>query len=95
MQKIYGDLGTIDLTNRKGPTYSSAGAIKPTNLPKVDTIVEPVEIPDHFLDWLQCLRTRKTNQRADRGGLLPQRPGDHGHTRHGHREAADLRPAKT
>ena len=60
VQKIYGELGTIDLTDRKGPTYSSAGAIKPSTLPKADTPVEPVEIPDHFLDWLQCLRTRKT-----------------------------------
>lgn len=60
VQKIYGELGTIDLTDRKGPTYSSAGAIKPSTLPKADTPVEPVEIPDHFLDWLQCLRTRRT-----------------------------------
>ncbi|NLZ02102.1 MAG: hypothetical protein GXY25_16400, partial [Pirellulaceae bacterium] len=36
------------------------GAIKPSTLPKADTPVEPVEIPDHFLDWLQCLRTRQT-----------------------------------
>ncbi len=58
--KIYGDQGTIDLTKWKTPTYSSAGAIQPSKLPKTDTPVEPVEIPDHFLDWLQCLRTRKT-----------------------------------
>lgn len=60
VMKIYGDEGTIDLTNWNAPTYCSAGAIKPTKLPKVDTRVEPVEISDHFLDWLQCLRTRKT-----------------------------------
>jgi hypothetical protein len=24
-----------------------------------DTPVESIERPDHFLDWLQCLRTRK------------------------------------
>ena len=74
VQKIYGDLGTIDLTNRKGPTYSSAGAIKPTNLPKVDTIVEPVEIPDHFLDWLQCLRTRKTTNAPIEAGYYHSVP---------------------
>lgn len=68
VQKIYGDQGTIDFTNRKGPTYSSAGAIKPSKLPKGETPVEPVEIPDHFLDWLQCLRTRKpTNAPIEAG----------------------------
>jgi predicted dehydrogenase len=58
--KIYGDQGTIDLTKWTSPTFSAAGAIKPTKLPKAETPVEPVEIPDHFLDWLQCLRTRNT-----------------------------------
>ena len=58
--KIYGDQGTIDLTKWATPSYSAAGAIKPSKLPKVDTPIEPVKIPDHFQDWLQCLRTRKT-----------------------------------
>lgn len=58
--KIYGDQGTLDLSKTQAPTYSSAGAIKPGKLPKADTPVEPVECPDHYLDWLECLRTRKT-----------------------------------
>jgi predicted dehydrogenase len=58
--KIYGDQGVIDLTNWQTPTYSAAGAIKPTKLPGKDKTVSPVETPDHFLDWLQCLRSRKT-----------------------------------
>jgi predicted dehydrogenase len=57
--KIYGDQGVMDLTRWRTPTYSSAGAIKPSKLPKEDTPVQPVETPDHFLDWLQCLRSRK------------------------------------
>lgn len=60
VMKIYGDQGTIDMTKWNAPTYSAAGAIKPSKLPKADTPVEPVEIPDHFLDWLQCLRTRQS-----------------------------------
>ena len=60
VHKIYGDLGTMDLTNWRAPTYSATGAIKPSELPKEDTPVEAVEIPDHFEDWLQCLRTRRT-----------------------------------
>jgi predicted dehydrogenase len=57
--KIYGDQGVIDLTNWQGPTYSQAGAIKPSKAPAQDKPVPPVETPDHFLDWLQCLRSRK------------------------------------
>jgi len=57
--KIYGDEGTIDLTNWGAPTYSSAGAIKPSKLPAKEKPVAPVETPDHFLNWLQCLRSRK------------------------------------
>jgi predicted dehydrogenase len=58
--KIYGDQGVIDLTNWQKPTYSAAGASKPSTLPKEETPVPPVETPDHFLDWLQCLRSRQT-----------------------------------
>lgn len=56
--KIYGEQGTMDLTRWSAPTYSSAGAIHASELPKEDTRVAAVETPDHFLDWLQCLRTR-------------------------------------
>ncbi len=56
--KVYGDQGTIDLTNWRKPTFSRAGAIEPSEAPKEETPVEPVDTPDHFLDWLQCLRTR-------------------------------------
>ncbi len=58
--KIYGDQGVIDLTKWRAPTYSAAGAIKSTKAPKAPEKVKPVERPDNFLDWLQCLRTRKT-----------------------------------
>ncbi len=37
--KIYGDQGVIDLTNWQAPTYSKAGAIKPSKLPKGETPV--------------------------------------------------------
>ena len=57
--KIYGDKGTIDLTKWSTPTYSRDGAIKESELPREETPVEPVETPDHFLNWLQCLRTRE------------------------------------
>lgn len=59
VHKIYGDQGVIDLTRWQTPTYSRAGAIKPSQAPKEETPVEAVDTPDHFLNWLQCLRTRK------------------------------------
>jgi predicted dehydrogenase len=57
--KIYGDQGVIDLSKWQAPTYSNAGAIKPSKLPREEKPVPPVETPDHFLNWLQCLRSRK------------------------------------
>jgi predicted dehydrogenase len=74
VMKIYGDEGTIDLTKWSAPTYSAAGAIKPSKLPKAETLVEPVEIPDHFLDWLQCLRTRKTTNAPIEAGYYHSVP---------------------
>jgi predicted dehydrogenase len=58
--KIYGERGTMDLTRWTTPTYSNAGAIEPSDLPKEEQPIAAVETPDHFLDWLQCLRTRGT-----------------------------------
>jgi predicted dehydrogenase len=58
VMKIYGDQGIIDLSSWSTPTYSSAGAIKASKLPAEATPVPAVETPDHFLNWLQCLRTR-------------------------------------
>jgi len=60
VHKIYGEQGVIDLTRWTAPTYSSAGAIKPSELTKEEKPVEPVETADHFLNWLECLRSRKT-----------------------------------
>jgi predicted dehydrogenase len=57
--KIYGDQGVIDLSNWTAPTCSNAGALKPSKLSDKDEPIAPVETPDHFLDWLQCLRSRK------------------------------------
>ncbi|NQT53526.1 Gfo/Idh/MocA family oxidoreductase [bacterium] len=55
---IFGDQGTMDLLKWNAPTVSSAGAGKKTPLGKAAP-VEHVPMPDHFLDWLQCMRTRK------------------------------------
>jgi hypothetical protein len=58
-ERICGELGSIELANRRGPTYSSAGAVRPSSLSKQDTLIPAVDTPDHFLNWLQCLRSRQ------------------------------------
>jgi predicted dehydrogenase len=57
--RIYGEHGVIDLTQWTKPMVYGKGAIEKGKLGE-PVAVEPVEGPDHFLDWLQCLRTRGT-----------------------------------
>jgi len=56
--KIYGDQGVIDLTRWRTPTYSGEGAIRRSEVAGQEQPVSEVDTPDHFLDWLQCLRSR-------------------------------------
>ena len=53
-----GDHGTLNLTPWDKPTVSGNGARKKGKLDKT-VAVEPIEGPDHFLDWLQCMRNGK------------------------------------
>jgi hypothetical protein len=55
---MYGTQGTLDVTQRSKPTASGAGAYKKGPLGE-ELAVEAIECPDHFLNWLQCLRTRR------------------------------------
>jgi predicted dehydrogenase len=56
--RIYGDQGVMDMANWNKPTCNGSGGNKKGPLGK-EAPVEPVSGPDHFLDWLQCLRSRK------------------------------------
>lgn len=55
---MYGTQGVMDLTDRGRPVASGAGAHEKGPL-RAEVPIEPVECPDHFLDWLQCLRSRQ------------------------------------
>lgn len=57
--RFSGDEGVLNLTPWTAPTYSSEGAGKPSALPESETPVMAIDTPDHFLDWLQCIRNRK------------------------------------
>ena len=54
-----GERGTMSLTPWTKPTASSDGAIAKGTLGK-ETPIAPIDGPDHFLDWLQCMRDGKT-----------------------------------
>ncbi len=68
--KIFGDKGVMDLVNWDAPVFSTDGVSKEKSGGEEvkSKPVEPVARPDHFLDWLQCLRSRKTpNASIDAG----------------------------
>jgi predicted dehydrogenase len=56
--RIYGDEGLMNLTDWQKPTISAEGGGKKGRLGK-EVPVDPVETPDHFLNWLQCVRARQ------------------------------------
>ncbi len=59
--KIMGERGTVDLLPWSAPTLSAEGLGEARRVAHVDT-------PDHFLNWLQCVRDRKTpNASIDAG----------------------------
>lgn len=60
VRKIYGDKGSLDITNWSKPTYDCEGAPCRDGGIRGKKEVEPVDHPDHFLDWLQCMRSGAT-----------------------------------
>jgi len=60
-RKLFGDQGVLDFENWAAPFYHSKGAPK-RDSGKImgEQKVKPIDGPDHFLDWLQCLRTGRT-----------------------------------
>jgi len=58
--KIFGDQGVLDMVTWTAPILTAEGANSQKKGPiRGKNPVEEVPRPDHFLDWLQCLRTRK------------------------------------
>ena len=56
-RKIFGDKGLMNLANWNAPFYTAEGGAKRDGTIRGKNEVVPVERPDHFLDWLQCLRS--------------------------------------
>ena len=67
--KIFGDAGVLDMVNWNAPILTAEGANAEKKGPiRGKNPVKEVPRADHFLDWLQCLRIRKTpNASIDAG----------------------------
>jgi predicted dehydrogenase len=59
-RKFYGDRGVLKVDNWNAPTYSAEGGPKRDGNIRGQNEVKPVARPDHFLNWLQCMRTGET-----------------------------------
>ena len=59
-RKFYGDKGTLDVTNWNAPTYSAEGGPKRDGQIRGVQKVTEIPRPDHFLNWLQCIRSGET-----------------------------------
>ena len=57
--KIFGDVGVMDMVKWHAPILSAEGGSKNKGAIRGKQPVVEVPLPDHFLDWLQCMRTRK------------------------------------
>jgi predicted dehydrogenase len=60
VRRFYGDKGVLKLDNWDAPTFSAEGGPRRDGTIRGIKPVPPVECPDHFLDWLQCMRTGGT-----------------------------------
>ena len=66
--KMFGDQGTLDMLPWTAPVLTAEGGSKGKGQIRGKQPVQEVPRPDHFLDWLQCLRSRKTpNASIDAG----------------------------
>lgn len=69
-RKFFGTKGTLSIDNWNAPTYSAEGGIKRDGKIRGKVEVTPVDRPDHFLNWLQCLRTGETPHASIEAGYL-------------------------
>ncbi len=56
VRKFYADKGVLKVDNWNAPTYSAEGGPRRDRSLRGEKPVPPVARPDHFLDWLQCVR---------------------------------------
>lgn len=68
IRKLYGDKGSLDISNWSKPTFDCEGSPRRDGSIRGKAEVVPTDHPDHFLDWLQCMRSGNTpNASIDAG----------------------------
>jgi predicted dehydrogenase len=60
--RYFCEKGQLIMDNWGAPAYSAEGGPKRDGKIRGVNEVKPVETPDHFQDWLQCMRTGKTTR---------------------------------
>ncbi len=66
--RIFGEKGVLNLDNWSAPTYSAEGGPKRDGGIRGVNPVEDVPGPDHFQDWLQCIRSGKAPRASIEAG---------------------------
>ncbi len=59
-RKFFGDKGTLAVDNWNAPSYSADGGPKRDGKIRGKVDVPLIDRPDHFLNWLQCMRSGET-----------------------------------
>ncbi|MCX6908822.1 MAG: hypothetical protein NTY01_12365 [Verrucomicrobia bacterium] len=68
--RYFCEKGQLNLDNWGAPTYSAEGGPKRDGTIRGVNDVKPIETPDHFQDWLQCMRTGKPTRAPIEAGYL-------------------------
>ncbi len=67
--RIFGENGSVDMLDWNKPYFTTDGALKGGEKEE-QTPIADVPRPDHFLDWLQCLRSRAVPNASIDEGML-------------------------
>jgi desulfoferrodoxin (superoxide reductase-like protein) len=59
VRNFYGDKGMIRMSNWNEPFVNAEGSPRGDSSLKGERAVAHVEKPDHFLNWLQCIRNNE------------------------------------
>ncbi len=100
--RIYGDQGAIDMVSWNDPYITNEGVhdSKKTDAVPDKEDVEHVSMPDHMLDWLQCMRSRKQPNAPMQAGyqhavavIMAMQAFDAGKTLHYDADAREIKGA--
>lgn len=68
--RYFCEKGQLIMDNWGAPTYTAEGGPKRDGGIRGVNDVKPIETPDHFLDWLQCMRSGKATRAPIEAGYL-------------------------